>query len=61
MYIMNKNHVEVSKTKEIVCNGNSPVLGHPKIYLRIAEGETQIRCPYCNKIFIYQNDDIINE
>ena len=36
------------------CNGEDT---HPKVYLKIPEGETKIVCPYCNKVFKKENKD----
>ena len=38
--------------KHISCDGGI-VYGHPKIYLEIG-AEKKVKCPYCDKIFIYQ-------
>jgi len=58
---MEKNSVEIVATQDVVCNGNSDTLGHPKIYLKIKSGETRVVCPYCAKIFISKDDPSVNE
>lgn len=34
----------------VTCEGNSPVFGHPRVYLKLQDG--QVTCPYCSKFFI---------
>lgn len=48
--------VEIVNNKEVKCAGDesSPALGHPLIYLHIAQDSDKIVCPYCSKIFIYE-------
>ncbi len=58
---MEKNTIEIVETHNIVCNGNSDTLGHPKIYLKIKPQETKVVCPYCAKIFISKNAHFLNE
>lgn len=42
--------------KEVMCCGSpdNPALGHPCIYLYI-QSNNQVECPYCGKVFIYDN------
>jgi uncharacterized Zn-finger protein len=42
----------IVKTHTVSCEGNSSILGHPKIYLTFKVDEKQVVCPYCSKIFI---------
>jgi len=35
----------------VACEGNSPVTGHPKVYLTFKPGSNEIVCPYCSRIF----------
>jgi uncharacterized Zn-finger protein len=37
-------------TATVACDGGVGPLGHPRIYLRIAE--TQVMCPYCSRLFV---------
>lgn len=39
-------------TTTVACDGGDGPLGHPKVYLRIADA--QIMCPYCSRLFILE-------
>ncbi len=39
-------------SRNVACDGGSPALGHPLIWMRI-EGE-EITCPYCSRTFVLQ-------
>jgi uncharacterized Zn-finger protein len=41
-------------TREVSCEGESEVVGHPKIYLTIPHDKSEIVCPYCSKVFKHQ-------
>ena len=45
--------VEV-QSRSVACDGGTGALGHPKVYLEIAPGNTEIVCPYCSCRFIYK-------
>ena len=47
---MNKDIVTVT-TSSVSCEGNSPVTGHPKVYLTFKPGSDEIVCPYCSRTF----------
>jgi uncharacterized Zn-finger protein len=34
----------------VACDGGSPPLGHPRVWLRIEAG--QIMCPYCSRLYV---------
>ncbi|CAK7192683.1 hypothetical protein COMNV_00889 [Commensalibacter sp. Nvir] len=51
---LNYNEIVYTHSKIVSCNGNHPVFGHPKIYLKFKS--EQIVCPYCSKLFIYQKN-----
>lgn len=38
----------------VICEGNSPALGHPRVFLKLKNG--QVTCPYCSKTFILDTD-----
>ena len=48
--------------KNVMCDGpsNAPALGHPRIYLHI-QTDNRIDCPYCGKVFVYDNNALIGE
>ncbi|MBN9542646.1 MAG: zinc-finger domain-containing protein [Alphaproteobacteria bacterium] len=41
-------------THEVYCDGESPAIGHPRVFLTMGEAK-EISCPYCSKKFIYEN------
>ena len=59
---MTKQNIIFTNKKEVMCDGSNnfetigdskkSTLGHPKIYLKIADNEKQITCPYCSKIWL---------
>lgn len=36
--------------RTIACDGGNNALGHPRVFLRIAE--TEVMCPYCSRLYI---------
>ncbi len=46
--------------RKVSCDGGSSPLGHPKVYLEILK-DTQIKCPYCSKLFIYKPPSSTNK
>lgn len=42
--------IEVSET-EVSCDGGAGALGHPRVYLKIAE-RGWVECPYCDRRFV---------
>ncbi|MDA7999862.1 MAG: zinc-finger domain-containing protein [Alphaproteobacteria bacterium] len=46
----------LTRETRVACDGRSPAdpLGHPKIFLSLADGETQ--CPYCSRTFRKQTE-----
>ena len=36
--------------RTIACDGGDGALGHPRVFLRIAE--TQVMCPYCSRLYV---------
>jgi uncharacterized Zn-finger protein len=41
----------------VACNGGGGALGHPRVYLRIKAGESEIECPYCSRRYVYDKQD----
>ena len=37
-------------SRTAVCDGGGGGLGHPRVFLRIAEGE--VMCPYCSRLYV---------
>lgn len=48
---------EIVNERHISCDGGGGALGHPKVYLHISEKENEVTCPYCGKVFLYQNEE----
>ena len=42
--------VEV-ETREVACDGDGGALGHPKVFLSLAN-EGRVECPYCDRMFV---------
>lgn len=36
--------------RTVVCDGGEGVLGHPRVYLYIAD--RQVMCPYCSRLYV---------
>jgi len=34
----------------VACDGGDGALGHPRVYLRIADQE--VMCPYCSRLYV---------
>jgi uncharacterized Zn-finger protein len=59
---MIKQNIIFTNKKEVVCDGSNnfetiidskkSTLGHPKIYLKMADNQNEITCPYCSKTWI---------
>ena len=37
-------------SRTAACDGGGGALGHPRVFLRIAEAE--VTCPYCSRLYI---------
>ncbi|KAA5606267.1 zinc-finger domain-containing protein [Roseospira marina] len=37
---------------EVACDGIGTALGHPRVFLHIKPGETDVVCPYCSRRFV---------
>lgn len=53
---MNLAEVIPVENPEVACDGGGGALGHPKVYLRIKPGTTDIICPYCSRRFVLQGN-----
>lgn len=42
--------IEVTK-RTVACDGGDGSLGHPRVYLTIAEDEHEVVCPYCSRCY----------
>lgn len=45
--------------RKVFCEGSISYSRHPKVFLKIPESTNtlnQIKCPYCNQIFVYKKD-----
>jgi uncharacterized Zn-finger protein len=38
-------------TRKVFCDGGGGALGHPRVFLNIADGD-HIVCPYCSRTFV---------
>lgn len=38
--------------RTVACDGGNGPLGHPRVYLTIAEDETKVVCPYCSRSYV---------
>lgn len=43
--------VEV-ESMEVSCDGGTPALGHPKVYLHLDPDSHDVTCPYCSRTFV---------
>jgi uncharacterized Zn-finger protein len=48
------NDTVETTTTEVMCDGNSDMGGHPRVYLNMGE-KAEIVCPYCSRKFILIN------
>lgn len=37
-------------TRTVACDGGDGALGHPRVFLRIAD--QQVMCPYCSRLYV---------
>ena len=37
-------------SRTVACDGGEGVLGHPRVYLYIAD--RQVMCPYCSRLYV---------
>ena len=49
-----EDEIEIVNKRNVKWNGVKGILGHPLIYLTISNDNDQVVCPYCSKIFQYQ-------
>lgn len=39
------------ETLEVACDGGTPALGHPRVYLHV-DPEEGVVCPYCSRHYV---------
>jgi len=47
--------------RKVRCDGTHALIknistGHPAVFLQIIANETQISCPYCSRLFLYEGE-----
>ncbi len=42
-------------THDVVCDGGSVELGHPRVFLHIEADEGNVVCPYCSRTFLMKD------
>lgn len=55
--MIDKHETAVTQEISVYCNGKSPPLDHPKVFLHIDVRTSTVVCPYCSKKFIYKESD----
>jgi uncharacterized Zn-finger protein len=40
--------------RTVACDGGAGALGHPRVFLRIAD--TEVMCPYCSRLYVLNPD-----
>ncbi len=43
----------ISETRQVSCDGNTDIDGHPRVFLTIGESNS-VSCPYCSRLFKLQ-------
>ncbi len=46
---------EIVDAYRIACDGGDGALGHPRVWLQIAEADGFVECPYCDKKIIHRD------
>ncbi|MEL7093433.1 MAG: zinc-finger domain-containing protein [Pseudomonadota bacterium] len=46
---------KIVHTRRIACDGGEGALGHPRVWLQIAEDTGFVECPYCDCKYVYQD------
>lgn len=46
---------EIVSSWRIACDGGEGALGHPRVWLKIAEEEGFVVCPYCDKKIVHES------
>lgn len=36
----------------VACNGDGGALGHPTVYLNVADNHGAVECPYCSRRYV---------
>ena len=42
-------------TLKIACDGGGGALGHPRVFLHIDPDSGHITCPYCSRVYVWEN------
>lgn len=45
----------IVETYKVSCDGAEGALGHPRVYLQIAENVGFVECGYCDKKFVHKD------
>ncbi len=40
---------------EVACDGGTPALGHPRVFLHIDHETGRITCPYCSRTYVLKH------
>jgi uncharacterized Zn-finger protein len=40
----------------VSCDGGGGALGHPQVWLTLDETTRQVRCPYCSRLYVEENN-----
>ena len=40
-------------SRTVACDGGDGPLGHPRVFLHIADG--QVMCPYCSRLYLLKD------
>jgi uncharacterized Zn-finger protein len=48
---------EIVTTYRVACDGSSPALGHPRVWLQIPQDLGWVECSYCDKRFIHADHE----
>jgi len=40
-------------SRTVACDGGDGPLGHPRVFLHIADG--QVMCPYCSRLYVLKD------
>jgi uncharacterized Zn-finger protein len=51
----NAPETEVVTAWKVACDGGEGALGHPRVWLSIAEDKGWVECGYCDKRYIHES------
>lgn len=52
--VADQDTVEVEHM-DVACDGGTPALGHPKVYLHVDPESRDVVCPYCSRRFVLKD------